>query len=84
MRSKKTEVSKRQYSSKAKSFNVHYFAPLIGTVLAVNLVDIYSSTKFSTRTATAAVLNLVVVQRCVHLYLYLFWCRSPTYTLLTY
>jgi hypothetical protein len=29
------EVSKRFYSSKAKGFNVHYFAALIGTVVAL-------------------------------------------------
>ena len=31
----KAEVSKRFYSSKAKSSNVHYFAPPIGTVLRI-------------------------------------------------
>ena len=30
--SEKAEVSKRQYSSKAKSSNVHDFSPIIGTV----------------------------------------------------
>jgi hypothetical protein len=30
---KKAQVSKRQYSSKAKGFNVRDFLPIIGTVL---------------------------------------------------
>ena len=52
MRIKKTEVSKRQYSSKAKNSNVRDFLPVIGTVhvsmhIPMQILNLVC-TKFST------------------------------------